>query len=177
MSIHIRENFMALVSTGYRLTVNIYDHGGNVSTLAWRYRSATTADFASALSGAVALIADLVTVTNGVIGGYNVTEVFEEDSFALPADGVENENKASITYSISGTSKKGNLKIPAPIGSGANNIFGITGAAANQVNLSATNLIAYTDNFRVVNQFEVSDGEALDVLLVGKRVSAKNNNG
>lgn len=168
---------MALVSDGFEMSITVADHGDNRSTLSYEFDPATTADFAAALVGAAGIAADLQALTNSVVVGYRVQEVFIEDAIALPAAGVENEDKASVTFSIDGTNKKGNFKIPAPVSAGATNIFGVVGPAANQVNTSAATLQAYADNFRTAGQFLVSDGEKLDVILVGKRISAKNNNG
>lgn len=173
-----KEGFsMALVSSGWMGTASLADHGGNVSTLRFQFDPATTADFAAALAGMAALVGDLDAITDGEITGYNVTEQFYENAIALPAAGIEIEDKASVTYSIDGTNKKGNFKIPTPVSAGANNLFGTVGGAANQVNTSQAALQAYADNFRTAGNFLISDGEKLDVLLVGKRISAKNNNG
>lgn len=168
---------MALVSNGWYGTVTLADHGDNRSTMKFQFDPATTADFAAALAAMANLVADLDAITDAEIVGYTVTEDFYENAIALPAAGVENEDKASVTYSIDGTKKKGNFKIPAPVSAGANNLFGTTGGAANQVNTSSTVLQAYADNFRTAGNFLISDGEKIDILLVGKRISAKNNNG
>jgi hypothetical protein len=168
---------MALVSGGWYGTASIADHGGNVSTLKYMFDPLTTADFAAALAAMASLVADLDSITDGEITGYNVTEFFYEDAIALPAAGIEIEDKASVTYSIVGNNKKGNFKIPTPVSAGANNLFGVVGGAANQVNTAQAALQAYADNFRTAGNFTISDGEKLNVILVGKRVSAKNNNG
>lgn len=169
---------MALVSDGFWLYVTVADHGDNQSTLSYQMDPANTADFAAALANAAGLIADLDAVTNSVIIGYRVEEVFYEDAIALPAAGIENEDKASVTFRIDGTNKKGNFKIPAPVSAGGTNLFiGTSGASANQVNTQQATLQAYADNFRTAGGFLISDGEKLDQVLVGKRISAKNNNG
>lgn len=168
---------MALVSGGWVGTITVADHGDNRSTLSYDFDPLTTADFAAALAAMAGLVTDLDALTNSTIVGYSVREVFYNDAIALPVAGVENEDKASVTFSIDGTNKKGNFKIPAPVSTGADSIFGTVGGAANQVNTAAATLSAYADNFRTAGNFTISDGEKLDVLLVGKRISAKNNNG
>ncbi len=169
---------MAQISKGFFLGVTLKDHGGNASTLEFQYRAATTIDFASALSGAIALIADLEAVTNSVVTGYSVREKFENDAIALPVAGVENEDKASFSFQLAGGNEVSNMKIPAPVSAGVDNLFGVVGASANQMIMTAPTLVAYTDNFRLLGQFQITkNADALDVLLVGKRISAKNNNG
>lgn len=165
---------MALVSGGFEGSITVADNGDNRSTLSYQFDPATTPDFATALSGMAGLVTDLETIIEGEIVGYRVNQIFFEDSIALPPSNVENENKASVTYRIDGTNKKGTLKIPTPVPG----IFvGPSGASANQVDVTDLDLQAYADNFRTAGQFLISDGEKLDQLLVGKRISAKNNNG
>jgi len=164
---------MALASGGWWVYVTVADHGDNRSTLSYQCDPVLVVDGITAQAAAAAIVADLDALTNSIIVGYRVEEVYYNDSIALPADGIENENKASITYSIDGTNKKGNFKIPAPIST----LFGTTGGAANQVNTALAALQSYADNFRTAGEFVISDGEKLDVVLVGKRISAKNNNG
>lgn len=172
-SLDRKRQIMALASAGWKVYVTLADHGDNRSTLSYQTDPATVVDGITAQAAASDIVADLDALTNAVIVGYRVEEIYYEDSIALPADGIENENKASVTYSIDGNNKKGNFKIPAPVSA----IFGTTGGAANQVNTAYAPLQAYADNFRTAGEFVISDGEKLDVLLVGKRVSAKNNNG
>jgi len=168
---------MALVFTGWELSASLADHGGNVSNLSWEYDLATVPDYATALTEGASLLVDLAVITNAEISGYRVASVFSEDSFALPIAGVENEDKASLTFQLDGTNGKGNLKIPAPVSAGAFNLFGVIGAAANQMVLTQAALVAYTDNFRAGASFNISHGHKLVTLLVGKRISAKNKNG
>jgi len=168
---------MALVSNGFWLTVTLADNGDNRSTLEFQGDSAILVDFATALTQSGNLITDLDALSQSVIVGYNVAERFYNDSIALPAGLVENENKASITYSIDGTNKKGNLKIPAPVPTVGVVFVGASGASANQVQVNSTEIQAYFDNFRTSGGFLISDGEKANQVLVGKRISAKNNNG
>lgn len=168
---------MAIVSNGYWLTVTLADNGDNRSTLEFQGDPAILTDFATALTQSTNLITDLLAVTQSVLTGYNVAERFYNDDIALPAGLVENENKASVTYSIQDTNKKGNFKIPAPVPTVGVVFVGASGAAANQVQVNSTQIQAYADNFRTSGGFLISDGEKLNQVLVGKRISAKNNNG
>lgn len=165
---------MAIVTQGFELSITLDDNGANSTTLSWQANSAVVTDFASAQTQRDALVTDLDAISNSVIVGTRLTEVQYNDSVAYPVAGVENEDKASITYLIQDTNKKGNLKIPAPV-------IGIfvnpTGPSANVVDVADALVIAYTDNFRTTGGWLVSDGESLQTVLKGKRVSAKNNNG
>lgn len=168
---------MALVFKNWVMSVALVDHGGNISTLTYEFDPANVADYAAALVAGAALLGDLEPVTNAEISGYSVNSVFREDSLTLPIAGVENEDKASLTFQLDGVNGKGNLKIPAPVSAGADNLFGVVGAAANQMVLTQATLVAYTNNFRTTGAFLISHGHKLVTLLVGKRISAKNKNG
>lgn len=168
---------MALVFKNWVMSVNLADHGGNISTLSYEFDPANVADYDAALVAGALLLVDLAVITNAEIEGYSVNSVFKEDAFALPPAGIENEDKASLTFQLDGINGKGNLKIPAPVSAGAFNLFGVVGAAANQMVLTQAALVAYTDNFRAAGSFLISHGHKLVTLLVGKRISAKNKNG
>ena len=165
---------MAIVTKGFEVSISVADNGANVSTLTWEANTAVVTDFATAQAQRDLLVTDLDAVTNSIIVGTRLTEVQFEDSIAYPAAGVENEDKASVTYLIDGTNDKGNLKVPAPV-------IGIfvnpTGPSANVVDVADPLLVAYTDNFRVTGGWYISDGQSLITVLKGKRISAKNNNG
>jgi len=165
---------MATVVEGYELTVSLADNGANVTTLKYQGNGAVLTDFTEAQAARDALITDLLAVTNSVFVGDRLTEVRYNDALAYPAAGIENEDKASVTFLIQDTNKKGNLQIPAPkIGLFVNP----TGPSANIVNVQAAILTAYCDNFRTTGGWYISDGEFLQTILKGKRISAKNNNG
>lgn len=165
---------MALVPKGFELSISLVDNGANTTTLSWEANTAVVTDFTIAQTQRDLLVADLVAITDAVISGTRLTEVEYEDSLAYPAAGVENENKASITYLIDGTTDKGNLQIPAPkIGVFVNP----SGPSANVVDVGETIVTNYCDNFRVSGGWFVSDGQSLITVLKGKRISAKNNNG
>lgn len=157
--------------------ITIADNGDNRGTLEFQGDPAILTDFATALTQSQGLLSDLEALIQGEIVGYCVQERFFEDSIALPAGNVELENKASITYSIDGTNKKGNLKIPTPDPTAGLVFVGPSGKSANQVNVASMELQAYFDNFRTTGGFLISDGEKANQVLVGKRISAKNNNG
>lgn len=168
---------MANVSAGFYLSVTLADHGDNRTTLGYHMDPANVADFTEATAAAAALVAALLALTDAVLTGYRVEEVWYNDSIALPAGGVENEDKASVTFSIQDTNKKGNFKIPAPK-NGVGIVFvGTSGASANQVATQSATLTTYANLFRTAGAFLISDGEKLNQVLVGKRISSKSNNG
>lgn len=165
---------MALVTQGWELSITVADNGANNSTLSWEANVAVVTDLATAQAARDALVTDLLAISDSIIVGTRLSEVQYEDAVAYPAAGVENENKASITYLIQDTNEKGNLQIPAPkIGAFVNT----SGPSANIVNVAAAIVTAYCDNFRTTGGWYVSDGQSLQTVLKGKRISAKNNNG
>jgi hypothetical protein len=165
---------MAIVTAGFEVSISVADNGANVSTLSWEANTAVVTDFLTAQAQRDNLVADLQAVTDSIVVATRLSEVQYEDSIAYPVAGVENENKASITYLIDGTNDKGNIKIPAPV---IDIFVAATGPSANVVDIADPLVVAYTDNFRVTGGWFVSDGQSLITVLKGKRVSAKNNNG
>lgn len=165
---------MAIQTAGFELSISVADNGANVSTLSWQANTAVVIDFDTAQAQRDLLVADLIAITDSVFVGSRLTEVQYEDTIVYPADGVENENKASITYLIDGTNKKGNIKIPAPKIA----IFTApTGPSANIVDILDGLVVGYMANFESTGGWFVSDGESVGTTLKGKRISAKNNNG
>jgi len=171
---------MALVTEGFEVMITVADNGDNRSTLTYVCDPVTVIDFATAQTARLSIVGALDTLTQSVIVGTRLTEVQYEDAIVLPASLVENENKASITYQIAGQNKKGNLKIPAPI---PTLFVGTSGSSANQVNTQNAALTTYMGNFQAAGYFTISDGEKVSAdpapngVIVGKRISAKNNNG
>lgn len=165
---------MAIVTQGWELSISLVDNGANTTTLSWQANTAVVTDLATAQAARDALVTDLDAISNSVIVGTRLTEVQYNDAVAYPAAGVENEDKASISYLIQDTNKKGNLQVPAPV-IGA--FVHTTGPSANIVNIAAGVVTNYCDNFRTTGGWYVSDGESLQTVLKGKRISAKNNNG
>ncbi len=171
---------MALVLEGFEVTISVVDNGGNKGTYTFVCDPATVPDFETAQTARTAIVTAFGTVTQCAIVGTSLKEIQYEDSIVYPPTGVELEDKASITYQILGKNKKGNFKIPSPIPS----IFvGSAGEAANQVDVKNPALTTYAGNFGDTGYFVISDGEKIsdnpngNGLIVGKRISAKNNNG
>lgn len=168
---------MAIVSTGFVITLSAADQGGNIVNKTFYTDPAVVTDAATCETARAALATLWPTVSELVICGMGCKECFEEDSLTLPTGNVEAENKASITMQLNGTKNKGNIKIPAPV----IGIFnGPTGAAANQVDVTDVALQTYLAQWiPATGPFTLSDGQKAQssTPLVGKRISAKNNNG
>lgn len=167
---------MALVVEGFEITLTAADQGDNRVTKTYVCDPSVVTDLTLAETARAALAAAWVNVSEAVIVGMTIKQIFFEDAITLPTGNVENENKASITSQILGKNKKANIKIPAPVIGLFN---GATGAAANQVDVTDAALLVYLTQFTDTNPFLISDGEKLAQAqpLVGKRISAKNNNG
>ena len=162
---------MALVpkgnGSGFYLSVTLTDNGNNDSTLDYELRAA---DYAAALTAKTAILAALAGVSGSEIKSTILSYRDEEDAFAFPASGVENETKARIVYQLDGSTKKGNYDIPAPVAG----IFQTpAGDGANVVDILVTALIAYNDIFEAAGQAFISDGEDMGFMLKGRRVSVK----
>jgi hypothetical protein len=163
---------MSLAHVWYELTVTLADNGANVVTKRYRLQSA---DMTEAVVDSAAVIAALDAITNAVVVGYRINDVFHEGSLVYPDEGIENENKASITILLTaGGGKKANIKIPAPVIGIFNDA---TGAGANVVDTSDAALITYLECFGTASEAFISDGEFYDSVQSGKRISAKSLNG
>lgn len=160
-----------MVDVGWFLTMTLADNGGNQTTKTYRLRAA---DEIAAQAAASSIRASLNALTNSVEVAYAVSDRWENDSIVYPAAGIENEDKLSMTALLSGANKKANLKVPAPV-IGA--FIDTTGPGANICNTVATVVTDYTDEFKLAGNAFISDGEDLEELLSGKRISAKSNKG
>jgi len=148
------------------------DAGGNKLTKRYQLRSA---DAAGAATDSAAVVAALAAITGCVFTNYRYGEEFLEDGFAFPADGVELEKKASITCLLTTDGAKlANFKVPAPVVG----IFqGATGPKLNEVDVDDADLNTYADIFKTGGEAYISDGEDLEEMISGKRISAKSNRG
>ncbi|AXF52326.1 MAG: hypothetical protein [Circular genetic element sp.] len=172
---------MALVTEGFEVVLSVQDNGKGKSNLTYVCDPAIVTDFATAQAARAAAAAALANVIQGVIVGTRLTEVQFEDSIVYPVSNIEIENKASVTVQLDGLNKKGNLKIPTVSPA----IFiGNSGVAADQVDVLDPFLVAYVDLFRnTTGQFYIAtDQKVADTpngngIVVGKRISSKNNNG
>jgi hypothetical protein len=167
----MERNIMALVAkgngSGFYLTVTVTDNGNNDSTLEYELRGA---DFAAATANKAAILTALGNVSGSTIRSTILSYRDEEDAFAFPASGVENETKARIIVQLDGSTKKATYDIPAPVAG----IFTTpAGDGANIVDILDTAMVAYNDIFEATGEAFISDGEDVDFMLRGRRVSVK----
>ena len=172
---------MVLITEGFEVTCTVQDNGKGKSTLSYPLDPANVADFAAAQTARTAIVAALNGVTQGSIVGTTLKETQYENAIVFPASNVEIENKASITVQIRGKNKKANIRIPAVDPALFN---GMSGAAADQIDVNNAALGAYVALYYPTAPVFISDGEHVDNqepnnngIVVGKRISAKNNNG
>lgn len=163
---------MALTSNGWFLSVSLVDNGANTTHKRYQLQAI---DATTAATDVATILAALGAVTDAVIASYSYGEEFVESTLVYPAAGIENENKASLTVLLdTGGGKKANHKIPAPV---IGLFVAASGPSANIVDVADTDLNTYMNIFKSGNEAYISDGETMDSILSGKRVSAKNNNG
>jgi hypothetical protein len=163
---------MALVLSKYTGSIEVKDNGGNTSVRTYHLRSATIGD---ALTDMVAIVARLNPVTDGVISGYRVSAVYEEDAFAYPAEGVQVQNQAQVVGLIDGhIAKFHRLTIPAP----DQDIFvSDSGPGADIVDVTNAALLTYLAGFEATGEAYISDGEDWGQITEGKRIHIKSKKG
>jgi len=172
---------MALITEGFEIVLTAIDNGGNTVKKTYVCNPALVTNITEAQTARLALVTQFEANSQLEITGTRLTETQFEDAIVYPPSNVEAEDKASITTQIAGKNKKANVKIPAPNPA----IFvGLSGSAANQINVQDAVLQGYLAMYDgTTGYFTLSDGETIDTTIngtgavVGKRVSAKNNNG
>ncbi len=165
---------MAWLAAAFGCTVSFIDSGSNVVVRDYTMDESITT-FDDAAVAALAIIADIVPITDAALPQYRVFQVFNEGTLVLPTN-VQVENCASLTAQLAAAgNKKGNINVPAP----KNAIFvsATTGPQNNIVNMGAAIVLAFTDNFLAAGKFTISDGEKITRGLSGKRVHKRSNKG
>lgn len=172
---------MAIITTGFEVTITLQDNGKGKSTLRYVCDPAVVTNFTEAQAARDAAVAALADVTQGVIVATSLSELQEEDAIVYPASNVEIENKGSITVQLFGTSRKGNITLPTISPA---MFIGTSGEAADQIDVTNAFLEAYADLFRhttgeffIARDQKIADSPNGNGIVVGKRISAKNNNG
>jgi hypothetical protein len=165
---------MALVPGGFGMTVSFLDNGMNQVTREY-IMDLDIATYEDAAAAAAAMIPKVVAVTDASLPQYRVFQIFSENALTIPASGVQVEDQASITALLTTPgNKQANINIPAPKPA----IFVATsGKQANIVNTANAALVTFTDSFKIVGSFTISDGEEITRLVDGKRVHKKSNRG
>lgn len=152
--------------SGYFLTMTVQDRNLDTSTLTYELRGA---DEAAALTEVSTILAAFDAVSQAVVIGYNVQKRFWNDSIGIPAAG-EVQVKARVSYQLKDSPEKETFDIPAP----KETIFyALTGKLNKVLDVSNAAVIAYADLFRSAGVAFISDGESLEYLLEGRKVTAK----
>ena len=149
---------MALVNDGFFLYVTLIDNGANTSTLSYEL---TSADMTEAEADAATILAALAPLTLAAVKGYSISRRFVEDSLALPAQGIQVEQRAVVTAQLASSPlKRSQFVIPAPAGG----IFvAAEGEGENTVDITDTQLRAYAALFGTGTGAvaTISDGESI----------------
>jgi len=152
--------------SGYFLTMTVQDRNLDTSTLTYELRAA---DEAAALTAVATIIAAFDAVSQAVVIGYNVQKRFWNDSIGIPTAG-EVQVKARVSYQLKDSPEKETFDIPAP----KETIFyALTGKLNKVLDVADDDVIAYADLFRSAGVAFISDGESLEYLLEGRKVTAK----
>lgn len=168
---------MALVSNGWWVTVTVADNGNNRGSYDFQCDPAVVTDSATAAAAATSLIAALNDVSNGVVAAYSIAERFRENALALPASGVELNAKASLSLVKVSDGLTGNFKLSMPTPAAGVVFVDASGGGANVVQTNSALLATFLDHFRAGGAFLWNDGDKMGLLLKGKRIGAKSNNG
>src|SRR5574341_1282907 len=151
---------------GYFLTLTVIDRNADDATLTYELRSA---DMTAALADALNIIGDFIAVSDALPVAYAVAQRFVEDAIVIPTVG-EMQIKARVGVRLANGQGNETLDIPAP----KENIFMTpTGKGNNIVNVAFGALITYVSNFYTAGIAFFSDGEAVDAMTEGRKVSSK----
>lgn len=151
---------------GFFLTVSVIDRNGDDATLSYELRSA---DYATALADALIIIARLGAVSQVEVVGYSVATRYVEDAIVQPASG-EMQIKARLAVRLADGQGNATLDIPAPM----EEIFmTLAGKGNNIVDVTDADVLNYVALFSAAGKAYISDGESVDVLKEGRKVSGK----
>lgn len=161
---------MAFVASGngngYFLTVTGIDRNSDDTTLTYELRSA---DYATALADALIIIGLLEAVSQLEVTAYSVATRYVEDAIVQPLTG-ESQIKARVGCRLSDGQGNTTFDIPAP----EETIFVSTvGKGNNIVNTENVALNNYANIFKATGKAFISDGESMDVLTEGRKVSSR----
>lgn len=152
--------------TGWKATVQIMDRGEEKASLLVELRSAT---HAAAVTDIQAWIIAFYQVSQCEVLGFNLMQGFVNDAIIIPADG-QLQEKARIAFRLEGTSEYETLDIPAP----KDTVFlDVNGANSEIVDVNDASVLAYTNLYKSTGIAFISDGEALEEISRGERVSTR----
>ena len=162
---------MALVAAYWELTISFKDTGNDTVPRTYRLNEAAYAD---ATTDAAALLAATAALSDCVVSGYALKQIFLENALTLPA-AAQNENQALFSGVIDG----------APNESATASIPGIKSSLMSAATGKGNNIVAmagavntWRDMFTAGGIATLSDGETWVASTVsGKRRHTKNNNG
>jgi len=152
--------------SGYFVTMTVQDRNLDTATLTFELRATSMVD---ANADTDTIIAAFDAVSQAVVISYNVQQRFWNDSMGIPASG-EVQVKARVSYQLKDSPEKETFDIPAP----KEEIFyALTGKLNKVLDVADLAVIAYANLFRDAGVAYISDGESLEYLLEGRKVTAK----
>ena len=151
---------MAITSQGFFYTVTLIDEELNETT---REYALTSADYATAVADAAAIVTALLNVTDGVISRTQLAQRFVESALVPPSGDQPASAGVAVTTLIAGAgTKKADYNIPMPkdaIMSG------------NSLIVTNAQVIAYHALFQAGGEATISDGETAGAIQKGVRVT------
>ncbi len=159
---------MALVSQGFKASIKLVDAGGNVSIIRPDVEGATAA---AALTNTQALVAAIDALTDALVAGYSVGEVFAEDTLQYGSGEVE--NVAEVVCPLETAGKYHTFKIPAPV---AAMFVGASGPDYNKVNTAYAPLLTYIGLHTDKTGYGTPGADAIALVSDGEKVKPDNTN-
>lgn len=157
---------MAIVNDGFGLRVTLGCSNDKKMNLNYEL---TAADYDEAVTTTTTILTRIGAVSAGAVQGYSITARAVEDAYSRPtSDDAEYGEKASVTVGIlDNPLKSANFVIPMPkIGIFVQPL----GVNRDVIDVADTDLIAYKNIFGSDALAYISDGEAAENILSGKRV-------
>jgi hypothetical protein len=151
---------------GYFVTISVMDRNEDKAVLTYELRAA---DEAGAIAAVATILTEIGKVSQVVILGYNIQKRYFNDAIIIPAAG-ELQIKARIAFRIANSPEYETLDIPAP----DEDIFlALNGKNNSIVDTADLAVISYTNMFKAVGICFISDGESLEQVSEGKKVSSR----
>jgi hypothetical protein len=152
--------------SGYFLTVTVIDRNEDKSTLEYELRAA---DEAAAITATNTIIVALTNLSQARVIGYNIQKRFYNDTPTIPTAG-ELQVKARIAFKLENSRDYETLDVPAPEEAA---FMTLTGKGNKIVDVNKAIVTAYTDLFKSTGVAFISDGEALESISEGRKVSSR----
>jgi succinyl-CoA synthetase beta subunit len=151
---------------GFFATVQVMDKGEEKASLTVELRSAT---HAAAVTDMATWVTNFLAVSDCEVLGYNIQQRYVNDAIIIPAAG-QLQEKARVAFRLEGTSEYETLDIPAPK---ATIFLNTNGANSEIVDTADASLVTYTNMYKSTGIAFISDGEALEQISRGERVSTR----